>query len=118
MKLSETAALLALATTAAAGAARIPIARNPAGSVRRRNPRLTKRATLTESLVNNVTEGGYFASVSVGTPGQDITLILDTGSSDAWVVAADASLCSSRFLQLEYEETCGATCEIHPRPLS
>lgn len=113
MKLSGTAALLALATTTAAAVARIPLARNPAGSVRRRSPRLTKRATLTESLINNVTEGGYFASVSVGTPGQDITLVLDTGSSDAWVVAADADLCTDKLLQLEYDETCGATCENH-----
>lgn len=112
MKFTHTAALLALTTTTAATVAHIPVARNPAGSVRRRSPRLTKRATLTESLVNNVTEGGYYASVSVGTPAQNLTMVLDTGSSDAWVIAADADLCTRRLLQKEYDETCGATCEM------
>ncbi|KAJ4416308.1 hypothetical protein N0V82_006838 [Gnomoniopsis sp. IMI 355080] len=109
MKLSETLILLALASTAAAEVVAIPVKRNTAGSVRRRSPRLSKRATVTESLINNVTEGGYYATVSVGTPGQDLTLVLDTGSSDAWVVSADANLCTEKKLQVYYDETCGAT---------
>lgn len=112
MKLSDKATLFALAATAAAEVVRIPVARNAAGTVRKRHPRLSKRATITESLVNNITQGGYYASVSVGTPGQDVTMVLDTGSSDAWVVATDADLCTDRLLQLEYGESCGATCEI------
>lgn len=116
MKLSTTTALFALATTtAASGVARIPVARNPAGSVRRRTPRLSKRATITESLINNVTEGGYFATVSIGTPAQDVTLILDTGSSDAWVVSSSANLCEMEILQIEYDETCDSTCEFSCR---
>lgn len=111
MRLNVTAALLALAMTTAADVVRIPVARNPVASVRRRSSRLTKRATLTESLINNVTEGGYYATVSVGTPGQDLTMVLDTGSSDAWVIATDADLCTKPRLQKEYQETCGATCK-------
>lgn len=110
MKLSDTAALLALATTASAEAISLPVVRNAAGAVRKRHPRLSKRATVTESLVNNVTEGGYYASVSVGTPGQAMTMVLDTGSSDAFVISADANLCTERRLQVLYDETCGATC--------
>lgn len=112
MKLSDIVTLLALASTAAADVVAIPVKRNTPGSIGRRSPRLSKRATVTESLINNVTAGGYYATVSVGTPGQDLTLVLDTGSSDAWVVSADATLCTSERLQLYYDETCGATCEL------
>lgn len=113
MKFSgSSAALVAMASTTAAEIFKIPVARNAAGSVRRRSPKLTKRATLTESLVNNITEGGYYASVSVGTPGQDVTLVLDTGSSDAFVIATDADLCTEKRLQIYYEETCDTTCKI------
>lgn len=116
MKFSTSSAVLvALASTTLAEVATIPVARNPAGSVRRRSPRLTKRATLTESLINNITQGGYYATVSVGTPAQDVTLVLDTGSSDAWVVSAAADLCTEEILQIYYQETCDATCE-NPLP--
>lgn len=111
MKLSDTTAVLALALTAAANVVRIPVARNSAGADRTRHPALGKRATVTESLINNVTAGGYYATVSVGTPAQDVTMVLDTGSSDAWVVSADATLCTQKKLQQYYGETCEATCE-------
>lgn len=87
------------------------MARNSPGAVTRRNPRLSKRASFTESLVNNITGGGYYASVSVGTPGQDINMVLDTGSSDAFIVASGADLCESPRLQLVYQTTCGQTCK-------
>lgn len=103
-------ALLA-AATASANVLRIPVARNSPGAVTRRNPRLSKRASFTESLVNNITGGGYYASVSVGTPGQDINMVLDTGSSDAFIVASGADLCESPRLQLIYQTTCGQTCK-------
>lgn len=103
---------LLLAATASANVVRIPVARNsPGTTVSRRNPHLTKRASFTESLVNNITGGGYYASVSVGTPGQDIDMILDTGSSDAFIVASGADLCESPRLQLIYQTSCGQTCE-------
>lgn len=105
-------ALVALASTALATIVKIPVARNAPGTVRRRSPKLSKRATVTESLINNITYGGYFASVSVGTPGQDITLTLDTGSSDAFVLSSKADLCTEKVLQVYYDTTCGPTCEI------
>lgn len=74
---------------------------------------LAKRAdspsTYLQTLVNNVTGGGYYASISLGTPAQPQILIVDTGSSDTWVVASDADLCTSKRLQATYADSCGAT---------
>lgn len=115
MKFTDVAAMATLASTATADVIKIPVARSPAGSntiARRRNPRLTKRASVTESLVNNVTAGSYFASLSVGTPGQTQSMALDTGSSDAWVVSSDAPLCTEKRLQIYYGTECGTTCEM------
>src|SRR3569833_2630043 len=54
---------------------------------------LTRRSTIVEPLANNFTGGGYYILVSVGTPGQPQTMVLDSGSSDVWVVAFNADLC-------------------------
>ncbi|KAI1334550.1 aspartic peptidase domain-containing protein [Xylariaceae sp. FL0016] len=61
-----------------------------------RQPRLTKRAdgSVEEVITNLKNQGGYFASCQVGTPGQNLTLQLDTGSSDVWVPSNTASICS------------------------
>ncbi|KAI2467587.1 acid protease [Annulohypoxylon bovei var. microspora] len=59
-------------------------------------PKLTRRAgTFTEVITNEKLRGGYFASCSVGTPAQNLTLQLDTGSSDIWVPSSSASVCES-----------------------
>jgi hypothetical protein len=70
-----------------------------------------KRATFTQSLNNNITGAGYYADVAVGTPPQNLSLILDTGSSDIWLLSGDAGLCSSRKQQLTYG-FCLATCKL------
>ncbi|ROV93367.1 hypothetical protein VMCG_08426 [Cytospora schulzeri] len=46
-----------------------------------------KRSTSTysEVITNEVAQGGYFATCSIGTPSQNVTMQLDTGSSDIWV---------------------------------
>jgi predicted aspartyl protease len=70
-------------------------------NIERREPAptagLRKRAASTyqETIINDKTKGGYFATVSVGTPAQKMTLQLDTGSSDIWVPYSGASVCSS-----------------------
>ncbi|KAI0423566.1 aspartic peptidase domain-containing protein [Xylaria sp. FL1042] len=70
---------------------------------------LRKRAgTYSQELNNNLTGGGYYAEVSLGTPPQPVTLILDTGSSDVWVLDSHADLCQDRDLQYYYG-TCLAT---------
>jgi hypothetical protein len=76
-------------------------------------PPLHKRASYTQQLNNNLTGGGYFADVSVGTPPQSVSLVVDTGSSDVWVVATNANLCTSVSLQRQYGDGCLKTCK-HP----
>ncbi|KAK9802151.1 putative Aspartic peptidase domain-containing protein [Seiridium cardinale] len=63
---------------------------------------VNKRTTFTQSLYNNVTGAGYYANVAIGTPPQNLTLILDTGSSDIWLLSKDANLCASESSQLKY----------------
>ncbi|OTB04011.1 hypothetical protein M426DRAFT_59550 [Hypoxylon sp. CI-4A] len=68
-----------------------------------RLPALHKRAgTYSQELNNNLTGGGYYAQVSVGTPPQTVDLILDTGSSDVWILDSDADLCKSKAKQNYY----------------
>lgn len=38
----------------------------------------------------------YYADVTIGTPGQALKLVVDTGSSDVWAVASSASICSTK----------------------
>lgn len=65
---------------------------------KRQHPKasLRKRETGTEEakITNSIARGGYFASCSVGTPGQDVILQLDTGSSDVWIPSSAAAICS------------------------
>ncbi|KAK3336636.1 aspartic peptidase domain-containing protein [Cercophora scortea] len=70
---------------------------------------LSRRQAYTEILANNITGGLYFIDVEVGTPGQTVTLALDTGSSDAWLVAPNADLCTSKALQGYYADSCSPT---------
>lgn len=66
-------------------------------------PALHKRAgTYSQELNNNLTGGGYYAQVTVGTPPQTVDLIVDTGSSDVWVLDSDANLCKSMSMQNYY----------------
>jgi elongation factor G len=56
--------------------------------------RLRKRAdTFEEVVTNERARGGYFATCRMGTPGQNLTLQLDTGSSDTWVPDSAATVC-------------------------
>ncbi|KAK8132411.1 hypothetical protein PG999_000584 [Apiospora kogelbergensis] len=50
--------------------------------------------TYEETITNDVQRGGYFATVTVGTPPQNLTLQLDTGSSDIWVPSSSSSVCA------------------------
>ena len=76
----------------------VPIVRNPNAS-RGQPHRLLRRDTWEQTLINNLTGGFYSAQVAVGTPPQDVTLVLDTGSSDTWVLDRNADLCVSRQAQ-------------------
>ncbi|ORY55283.1 aspartic peptidase domain-containing protein [Pseudomassariella vexata] len=73
-------------------------------------PPIHKRAqTWTQELQNNLTGGGYHAEVEVGTPGQKVSLVIDTGSSDVWVIDSNADLCIDPDMQEVYGGGCIAT---------
>ena len=69
---------------------------------RRQQPQLDltkirKRASTVEGIIANQDErGGYFANCKLGTPGQQLTLQLDTGSSDIWVPDRSSKVCQSK----------------------
>ncbi|KIM92830.1 hypothetical protein OIDMADRAFT_98547, partial [Oidiodendron maius Zn] len=48
---------------------------------------------ISESLFNNQSSGAYLAQVSVGTPPQQISLQIDTGSTDVWMLSVSTDLC-------------------------
>lgn len=55
---------------------------------------LTRRATVTEALGNAAYL--YYANVTAGTPAQSVMLQIDTGSSDVWMSATNATYCTGR----------------------
>jgi hypothetical protein len=57
-------------------------------------------------LGNNVTGGSYMANITVGTPPQSISVALDTGSADLWVLDTTADLCTEKQLQDYYYGGC------------
>ncbi|KAI0886113.1 aspartic peptidase domain-containing protein [Annulohypoxylon maeteangense] len=68
-----------------------------------RLPALHRRGgTYSQELNNNLTGGGYYAQVTVGTPPQTVDLIVDTGSSDVWILDSNANLCHSKTMQSRY----------------
>ena len=113
---------LLLGLTAAAGASantiHMNIARDPAVQAAQleanylRSRGLSRRAgsgTVTESLTNDEQLGLYAANVTVGTPGQKLSLQIDTGSSDVWVPLAGSAICNA---PVEQGGGCpGGTCE-------
>ncbi|KAK1585330.1 eukaryotic aspartyl protease [Colletotrichum navitas] len=67
---------------------------------------MTRRDTPSLAAINNITGGGYYSTVQVGTPGQKAMVQIDTGSSDTWILDNQADLCSSRSLQRQYGTGC------------
>ena len=89
-------ALLGLAGLTAAGHVSVPVSRQKFSNHHARSlARRQDSEPLTLEALNNVTGGGYYSEFQVGTPGQTISFLLDTGSSDTWVNSVDAELCSS-----------------------
>ncbi|KAL6701415.1 aspartic peptidase domain-containing protein [Trichoderma pleuroticola] len=89
MKASPLAVVgVVLASAAQAQVVQFDIEKRHAPSLRKRD------ATIDGTLFNEKVQGGYFINVEVGTPGQNVTLQLDTGSSDVWVPASTAAICT------------------------
>lgn len=94
-----------LLTSTATALLSIPITQNTAvrdaqlaqrSLILRRN--LHKRQssdTVLADLGNALQAGLYYANVTVGTPAQDLSLQIDTGSSDVWVPYSGLSICTS-----------------------
>ncbi|KAF4454808.1 hypothetical protein F53441_2750 [Fusarium austroafricanum] len=87
--------LTSLAVGASAGTVSAPLAKQRFQT----DSLIHKRDTLGLAALNNVTGGGYYAEFQIGTPGQNISFQLDTGSSDTWVNSDDTDLCNSKRLQ-------------------
>ncbi|RDA89257.1 putative aspartyl protease [Ophiocordyceps camponoti-leonardi (nom. inval.)] len=69
--------------------------------------RLDRRAgSVNLEAFNNLTGGGFYAQFSVGTPPQQLSFLLDTGSSDTWVNSVEASLCRSAQEQTSQDAWC------------
>ena len=76
---------------------------------RNSSPRLSRRdKTAQADLVNDQSEGFYALNVSVGTPAQEMEVLLDTGSSDFWVPVTGSQAC------LVQTSTCGELGSFDP----
>ncbi|RAH80131.1 acid protease [Aspergillus japonicus CBS 114.51] len=68
---------------------------------------LRKRATVDVDIGNN--EVDYIISLELGTPGQNVSVIIDTGSSDLWVNAAGTGSDSSNNSYGTYDSSASST---------
>ncbi|KAK3494947.1 aspartic peptidase domain-containing protein, partial [Neurospora hispaniola] len=63
-----------------------------------------QRRGINEVVLDNVI-GGYYVNVTIGTPGRNLSLHLDTGSSDTWVNSPSSILCQNEDKPCEYSGT-------------
>ncbi|UNI15918.1 hypothetical protein JDV02_002402 [Purpureocillium takamizusanense] len=82
--------IVVLAVGASAASVSVPFRRPSSLSLNDIN----KRDVLSLTADNNITGGGYYAEIEVGTPAQKLKVHLDTGSSDTWVNSVGTDLCT------------------------
>ncbi len=70
---------------------------------------LSKRYSIQKPILNN--ESCYTAMTYVGTPPQKMEFVIDTGSTDVWMIAAEAPLCSKAWYKQAYHASCHTPCE-------
>jgi hypothetical protein len=106
MRCRQAIGLSAAAVVGAASAASlsVPVSRQPfgrglAGLKRDNGDGNSDGETIDLQALNNITGGGYYAEFAVGTPPQNISFLLDTGSSDTWVNSVESNLCTSTTMQ-------------------
>lgn len=89
---------LALAQQTPSGVVQWNIQKRPVSTVPNR---LLRRAGSTYDVIlrNERLQGGYYTDCEMGTPGQKVTLQLDTGSSDIWVPDSATSVCENNGCQ-------------------
>lgn len=76
--------------------------------------RLKARSHIQEGIYNNVSTlayGSYMANVTIGTPGQQLSLVIETGGSDTIVLSATAYECSQTSWSNGFGPCYGGTCE-------
>lgn len=55
----------------------------------------SRQKVVSEALGNARTQGLYYANITIGSPPQQLSLQVDTGSSDVWLPASGSSYCQS-----------------------
>lgn len=108
-----------LAATATEGTIRWDIQKNIASEEAQLKARalgLRRRAsgnTVQADLGNAEQAGLYYANVTIGSPAQEVSLQIDTGSSDVWVPSSQARLCED----FEAGGCSGGSCELRSYPM-
>ncbi|KAK8075031.1 Peptidase A1 [Apiospora hydei] len=78
-------------------------------------PLLDRRRGLgsySQVITNNITAQCYYAEVAIGTPPQHITLTVDTGSSDTWVVDKSTDGCEEDRCLTPYDSHASSTVKL------
>lgn len=87
LSLAVVATLHACVAANTPGTLHFDIARSEEPSLRKRG------STVTADLYNELEVGIYLINVTIGSPPQTMSLHLDTGSSDTWVVSSNNTAC-------------------------
>jgi len=106
MKSFTASAILSIAALSSYSYAAITLGIHKGNAPTSSKRQLRTRSSITEILGNNFTGQSYMATVTVGTPPQDVALAIDTGSSDTWVLDVAADLCTDPAYQAEEETGC------------